>query len=121
MMINKPETRAWMLIDVVSEGKEQEKYNRDIYIRISRIKDLLKDLEENFDGSLEEYSRRKTRLQAHLDNELEKLEWAENNYDKALDIAKNAQNYAINNLTKEASLQFLELQIYSYLKGGTNG
>ena len=81
MMINKPETRAWMLIDVVSEGKEQEKYNRDIYIRISRIKDLLKDLEENFDGSLEEYSRRKTRLQAHLENELEKLEWAENMMD----------------------------------------
>ncbi len=46
-----------------------------------------------------------------LSNLRSQYEWAENNYDKACEIAKNAQKFAVENLNKEEALMYLANQM----------
>lgn len=39
---------------------------------------------------------------------VEQLKWAESNYEQALQIGQNAQNYALTHLTRDAALNYLE-------------
>jgi len=47
---------------------------------------------------------------------IEKLDWADNHQKETLKIAKNAQDYAINNLTREKAVEYLANVLVEYSK-----
>ena len=49
-----------------------------------------------------------------LSDLIEKLDWADNHQEEALKIAKNAQDYAINNLTREKAVEYLANVLVEY-------
>lgn len=65
------------------------------------------DLEEFFYKDLKPFIHY-IPIKNDLSDLTEKLEWAESHYDEALQIAKNAQDYAVKNLTFESAINYFE-------------